>query len=220
MGAGGPIERYQHLVRFGFAGYRGPGQTREDEPACAELTEVPLALENSTRIRETYGAIQTRRGYFETPTGHALTRVAGALLVEPPEARKYIMLFSDGAPDTCLTAKPQCGQDRAVFAVQKAFYAGIETRAIGVGFGREYDCNPAESRCGEDHFQDLANAGRGLPVQAPPEAYTTLPCLAETGGSVLAEYAEQGGLGAFAWAQNPDELRSAVESMLEEIVAR
>jgi hypothetical protein len=27
MGADGPIERYQDRVRFGFASYRGPGQT-------------------------------------------------------------------------------------------------------------------------------------------------------------------------------------------------
>ncbi len=220
MGADGPIERYQDRVRFGFAGYRGPGRVSEDDLACAEITHVPLALDNATTIRETYGALATRRGYFETPTGHALARVTGALLAEPPEARKYLLLFSDGAPDTCLTTKPQCGQDRAVFAVQTALRLGIETRAIGIGFGTEYDCNPDESRCGKDHFQDLANAGRGFPVQTPPEAYATLPCAAETGGALLAEYSEQGALASFAWAQDPEEVRSAVESLLAEIVAR
>lgn len=220
MGAGGPIERYQDRVRFGFASYRGPGQTSETDPACADITQVPLALDNSAAIRETYGALATRRGYFETPTGHALARVTTALRAEPPDVPKYLLLFSDGAPDTCRTTKPQCGQDRAVFAVQEALRAGIETRAIGIGFGTEYDCNSDESRCNKDHFQDLANAGRGLPVQAPPEAYVTLPCAAETGGALLAEYAEQGGLATFAWTATADEVRSAVESALAEIVAR
>jgi hypothetical protein len=220
MSADGPIERYQDRVRFGFASYRGPGQTTEDDVACAEITRVPFALENSPGIREVYGALETRRGYFETPTGHALARVTRDLLTEPPEARKYVFLFSDGAPDTCLTTKPQCGQDRAVFAVQEAFRAGIETRALGVGFGTEYDCNPIDSRCGIDHFQDLANAGRGWPVQAPPDAYRALPCAAETGGQLLASYSPQGELAHFSWAQTPEEVRSAVDAMLAELVER
>jgi hypothetical protein len=219
MSAGGPIERYQDRVRFGFAGYRGPGQNAEDDPACAEITRVPFALENSESIREVYGSLQTLRGYWETPTGHAITRVTKDLAAESQEARKYILLFSDGAPDTCSTTKPQCGQDRAVFAVQEAFRAGVETRAIGIGYGREYDCSSDDSRCGKDHFQDLANAGRGLAVQAPPATYASLPCAAETGGVLLAEYATQGALAPFSWAQTPEEVRSAVDSMLAEIAA-
>lgn len=219
-GPGGPLERYQQQIRLGFASYRGSGRSNEDDLACADITQVPLALDNSAQIRETYGALTTRRGYFETPTGHALARVSAALLTEPPAARKYILLFSDGAPDTCLTTKPQCGQDRAVSAVQSAQRSGIETLAIGIGYGTEYDCNPSESRCGKDHFQDLANAGRGYPVQAPPDPYITLPCAAETGGALLAEYAPEGGAAAFAWAGDAGEVRSAVESILAEIVAR
>jgi hypothetical protein len=219
-GADGPIERYQDRVRFGFASYRGPGQRSEADPACADISQVPLALGNSATIRETYGALSTRRGYFETPTGHALARVTAALRAEPPDVPKYLLLFSDGAPDTCRTTKPQCGQDRAVYAVQEALRVGIETRAIGIGFGTEYDCNPSEARCNKDHFQDLANAGQGLPVQAPPAAYVTLPCAAETGGTLLADYAEQGGVAGFAWTADAEEVRRAVEAVLAEIVAR
>jgi hypothetical protein len=219
-GADGPIERYQDRVRFGFASYRGPGQIAEDDPACADITRVPFALENANSIREVYGALGRRQGYWETPTGHAVVRVTQDLLSEPTEARKYILLFSDGAPDTCSTGSPQCGQDRAVLAVQEAFRAGIETRAVGIGFGMEYDCNPDESRCGSNHFQDLANAGRGLLVQAPPDAYRGLPCAAETGGELIAEYAEQGDAAAFSWARTPEELRNSVEAVLAEIVER
>jgi len=218
LGAGGPIERYAHRVSFGFASYRGPGQVVEDDPACAEIIHVPFALGNVASISETYGALTTKQGYWETPTGHALTRVVQDLLSEAPKARKYVFLFSDGAPDTCLTTKPQCGQDRAVFAVQQASLAGIETRPFGIGYGMEYDCDPNQARCSEDHFQDLANAGRGLPVQAPPAAYTSLPCAAETGGVLLADYARQGALTPFSWVMTPDETRSAVLSALAEIV--
>jgi hypothetical protein len=219
MAADGPIERFQDRVRFGFAGYRGPGQNAEDDPACAEITRVPFALDNSTSIREVYGSLQVLQGYWETPTGHAVTRVTRDLLAESPEAKKYILLFSDGAPDTCSTTKPQCGQDRAIFAVQEARRAGIETRPIGIGFGREYDCNPDDSRCGTNHFLDLAGAGLGLPVQAPPASYASLPCAAETGGVLLAEYANPGALAPYYWALNPEEVRSAVEAILEEIAA-
>ncbi len=218
LGPGGPVERYQDRVRFGFAGYRGPGQIAEDDPACADISRVPFAIDNVSSIREVYGKLQTLPGYWETPTGHALSRVTLDLLAEPPEARKYILLFSDGAPDTCMTTKPQCGQDRAVFAVQRAFRAGIETRAIGVGYGTEYDCNPDESRCNVDHFSDLANAGRGRPVEAPPAAYMTLPCVAETGGKLLGEYFEYGASEPYHWAESPDELRAAVEATLDEIL--
>jgi len=217
-GAGGPLERYEDRVRFAFASYRGPGQIAEDDPACAEMTYVPAALDNTAQIREAYGALETRRGYYETPTGHALVRVTRDLLAEAAGPRKFIFLFSDGAPDTCQTTRPQCGQDRAVFAVQEAYRAGIETRAVGVGYGREYDCNPDESRCGTNHFQDLANAGRGLRVQAPPEAYGALPCAAETGGVFLSDYSAQGDFASYAWAQSPEEVRSAVDAMLQEIL--
>jgi hypothetical protein len=219
-GAGGPIERYQDRVRFGFASYRGRGQVAEDDPSCAEMTSVPFALDNTSAIRDAYGALETRRGYFETPTGHALARATQDLLAAAAEPRKYILLVSDGAPDTCFTARPSCGQDRAVFAVQQAYRAGIETRAIGLGYGREYDCNPDESRCGTNHFQDLANAGRGLRVQDPPEAYGSTPCVAETGGVLLSDYWDRGDAASYSWALSPEEVRSAVDAMLREIVER
>jgi hypothetical protein len=218
LGEGGPIERYENRVRFGFSSYRGPGQVAEDDPACAEIVHVPSALGNVASIRETYGALTTKQGYWETPTGHAITRVVQDLLGEEPGLRKYIFLFSDGAPDTCLTTSPQCGQDRAVFAVQQAARAGVETRPFGIGYGMEYGCDTSQARCSEDHFQDLANAGRGLPVQAPPEAYASLPCAAETGGVLLADYAGEGALTPFSWAMSPDEARSAVLAALAEIV--
>jgi hypothetical protein len=134
---------------------------------------------------------------------------------------KYILLISDGAPDTCATTNPQCGQDRAVFAVQQAFRAGIETRAIGIGFGNEYPgCRPSTARCGSDHFQDVANAGRGRRVQEPPPGYRDLPCVLETGGQLLAQYSAQGDSAPFSWTKSPQEVADAVSTALQEIVRR
>jgi hypothetical protein len=223
-GASGPIARYQDRVRLGFASYRGATQTSEDDPACAEITSVPYALSNTQSIREAYDSLaELRRRWppWETPTGHALTRLSKTLLAEPAEADKYILLISDGAPDTCLTTNPQCGQDRSVFATQQAYRAGIETYAIGIGFGNMYPgCTPDTARCASDHFQDIANAGRGLAVVAPPAGYTALPCIVETGGQLLASYSAQGAAAPFFWTQSPAEVANAVETVLQEIVRR
>jgi len=223
-GASGPLARYQDRARFGFVSYRGASQTTEDDPACAEMTSVPYALSNTERIRAAYDSLaDLRRRWppWETPTGHALTRVTKTLLAAPAEAKKYILLISDGAPDTCFTTNPQCGQDRSVSAVQAARRAGIETYAVGIGFGNYYPgCTPETARCGVDHFQDIANAGRGLNVVPPPAGYTTLPCVAETGGQLLATYALPGGAAPFYWTQSPSEVADAVETVLRDIVGR
>jgi len=222
-GPGGPIEAHQNQVRFGFVSYRGAAQTTEDDPACAELTSVPFAPSNSTAIRDTYAALDTsRRGrLWETPTGHAITRVTESLLQETTQARKYIVLISDGAPDTCLTTNPQCGQDRAVYAVQAARGLGIETYAIGIGFGNVYPgCTPDTARCASDHFQDVANAGLGWPVLAPPAAYSSLPCAAETGGELLASYSERGGQAPYFWTQGPEDVARALEWVIRTIAPR
>ena len=47
--------------------------------------------------------------------------------------KKYIVLVTDGAPNTCLVRDPQCGQDASVAAVQAAFGAGIRTLVVGLG---------------------------------------------------------------------------------------
>lgn len=220
-GPGGPLERFQDRVRFGFTSYRGAGQTTEDDPACAVLTSVDFGLSNTPAIREAYRALGSlpRWPPWETPTGHALNRILPALLAESEEPEKYILLISDGAPDTCATTNPQCGQDRAVFAVQQAFRAGIQTRAIGIGFGNEYPgCTPDTGRCGSDHFQDIANAGRGLRVVSPPAGYRELPCIAETGGELLATYSDQGDSAPFHWTKSPQDVASAVTAVLQEVV--
>lgn len=222
-GPGGPFETYQHQVRLGFASYRGVNETSEDDPACADIRSIGFELDNASRIRELYGELGRipRFPPRETPTGHALKRVTESLRAEASSAGKYILLISDGAPDTCVTPNPQCGQDLAVFAVQQAFLAGIETRAIGIGFGDEYPgCSPETARCGSDHFQDIANAGRGLRVVTPPAGYRDLPCVVDGGGQLLAQYSGRGDAARYYWTNSPAEVADAVTAVLREIVRR
>jgi von Willebrand factor type A domain len=92
----------------------------------------------------------------ETPTGAAITAAQAALQAIPGTSPKYILVITDGDPDTCLNFDPQCGQDVAIGAAQDAFDAGIQTFVVGI------------SDDVDDVFlNDLAHAGQGQPV-APP----------------------------------------------------
>src|SRR4029453_437843 len=72
---------------------------------------------------------------WETPTGHALRRIAtdlGAFTADPP-GKKYMLFVTDGTPNTCLVANPNCGQDLALKTMQDAYTAGIGTFVVGIG---------------------------------------------------------------------------------------
>jgi hypothetical protein len=95
--------------------------------------------------------------------------VAARLAAYREPGPKYMVLATDGEPDTCPGSclgddcpvpdsagwprDPQCGQDRSIAAVQAAFAQGIRTFVIGLG-----------DDVGAAHLQALANAGAGLPV--------------------------------------------------------
>jgi len=91
-------------------------------------------------------------------------------------------------------ANPQCGQDLSIRAVQDAHRAGIGTSVVGVGEilggGLNSGCSPGWP-CDQVHLQDLANAGRGLPVARPDDVYLLSPCLATSSGAGMlsGEYA-------------------------------
>lgn len=222
-GPGGPLEEFQDQVRFGLATYRGTARTTEDDPACAEMSRVGFAPRNLSAVRETYEEVGSApRRLWETPTAHALTRSMELFATEAATTVRSVVLISDGAPDTCATRTEQCGQDRAIAAVQSAARAGIVTYPIGIGFGDEYGgCSPDTARCGADHFQDLANAGLGLPVVAPPAGYAQRPCVAdETGGMLLASYAPEGGSAPLYWTSSPADVADALRKVLRSILAR
>jgi hypothetical protein len=92
----------------------------------------------------------------ETPTGAAIDGVIDSLttIVEP--GPKYLILITDGLPDTCATPDPQCGADEAIRALQDAYAAGIETRVVGV----ELDDGGENWR----YYTQITNAGAGQSV--------------------------------------------------------
>jgi hypothetical protein len=89
------------------------------------------------------------------------------LVAFPEPGPRYLLLVTDGNPDRCNEADPQCGQDDAIAAVQAAFAAGVTTYAVGLGDAALAGNAAAAGcwgRCGALHLQDLANAGVGEPV--------------------------------------------------------
>ncbi len=167
----GVLQALQDKVRFGFESYKG---TASSSAECAEFAKVDPAYANRDAIEAVYGAIDwpTSHPKWDTPTHYAIdTAVADltAYMGDPP-GKKYILLVTDGNPDTCEHFDPNCGHDLSIKAAQDAHAAGIDTYVLGVG---DIVVNPnagcsTTARCGLLHLQDLANAGVGAEVQAPP----------------------------------------------------
>lgn len=167
---------------------------------------------------------------WDTPTGHAITRVANELAAFTPDppGRKYILLVTDGTPNTCRVFDPDCGQDLAIKAVQDAFALGIGTFVIGVGnIARGMStCDPNAGRCGEDHLQDIANAGTGAPVAPPPQSYWYSQCATiQSGtnpGTPQATYAAseaEAGNAPYFTATTAAELREALSGLLNDVIS-
>jgi hypothetical protein len=245
----GAIKPLEGKVRFGFSTFRSPDGTSvpETDPSCAQMVNVPYAVDNYDEINTVYqsvgldgrrpqgcGATPNAQGcgetQWDTPSGHALGRVAtalGALTADPP-GPKYMLFVTDGTPNTCLVQDPNCGQDQVLKSVQDAHAAGIGTFVIGVGriATTEMFCDPAAMRCGTDHLQDIANAGSGQPVTPPPMSYWYQQCAARQSntnpGTPLATYAMSGeaaGTATYYTATTAVELRNALTTLLSNVVS-
>lgn len=223
----GVLKPLESKVRFGFASFKGFDLgVKEDDPSCAEIRRVPYALDNFEAIDTLYSQLSTEWNpsvRWETPTGHAIQRVAAdlqAYVAEPP-GPKYIVLVTDGNPNTCEVANPQCGQDLAIRAVQDAFAIGITTWVVGIGtiVGNDPGCQPSWGRCGPDHLQDLANAGVGLGVAPPPEQYVWQNCADRYGRTLLGSYSLTPGAARFFTATDAAELESSLRGLLTGVVS-
>jgi hypothetical protein len=222
--ADGIVATFQSEVRFGFTSFRGTSMA--SDPKCPVLFEVDYDLDNFDAINARYSAqsAEWREGVkWETPTGAAIAKVAQKLAstTSDPPGPKYIVLATDGNPNTCATLDPQCGSDEAIKAVQDAKALGITTFVIGIGdlTGSSTGCEKSWGRCGADFMQDMANAGRGLPVQAPPDSLKYLPC---TPTNVLAaSYAgasDTPGMAPYYAATNATELDAAFREVLGSVL--
>ena len=179
----GVVAKLQKKVRFGFASYKSVTRPA-GEATCPLLVSTDLKIDNYETIRAQYaaaGVTPTTDYKWETPTGASVAAVAKTLSDFQPEppGPKFLLLVTDGDPDTCAVRDPQCGQDDSIKAVQDAYAAGIGTFVIGIGDILTSTNNNV--RMGKDHLQDIANAGQGLPVAANSLEYSYSMCVKDTG---------------------------------------
>jgi hypothetical protein len=130
------------MLYTSFDGFASP-------QGCPVLTRVDAAVGNVDEIRAAYLAQEPAR-LGDTPTGESIDAAAEQLARIEGAAPKYILLLTDGAPDTCAQPDPQLGMPEAIAAAQRAYTQGIVVRTVGVA----EEINGAQ-------LQALANAGAG-----------------------------------------------------------
>jgi len=246
----GAVTTYQDRLRIGLSSFRGVYNVAvpETNPSCAQIetvgsvnpATVAPAIDNRAAIDAIYRALGEQATAamgvlmdaglglkWETPTGHALNRVATTLAAfnPNPTGRKYIVLLTDGDPNTCRVSDPQCGQDLAVKAAQDARVLGITTLVLGFGDAAgATPCDTGAAPCGVRHLQDMANAGTARPVETPPLGYWYLACpTLESGtnpGTPRAAYvpAGMGGTAVYYSGTTRDALRVQLTTMFQRVI--
>lgn len=119
---------------------------------CPLIEQVEVRSGNASTIRELYAGAEPLSG-GDTPTADAIDRAVASLSSLRAGPARYVLLLTDGVPDTCAEPDPQNGFDAAVEAAQHARAQGIEVVTVGV--------SPDIARAG---LQRMANAGAGKPL--------------------------------------------------------
>ena len=119
--------------------------------ACPRITRVDVQVGSVEKVRGAYLAEEPEPD-GDTPTGESIDEAVIQLAQIGGAAPRYILLLTDGAPDTCAQPDPQNGMPQAIDAAQRAFAQGI--RVITVGVSQELS---------GDNLQRMANAGAGKP---------------------------------------------------------
>ena len=222
--ANGLVKANDKDIRFGLVMFTAvPSSTCPAlEPQVAQLSFTLGAFD---AISAVYGPAlppSTEKG--ETPTGETIAAVTEALGRVADPGPKYILLATDGEPDTCpgtcvgkqcpvpdraaWPRNPQCGQDRSIAAVQAAFAKGIKTFVIGLG-----------DEVGAEHLQALANAGAGLPVALSPammEMLTGTTCKIPA-ADLKAQYLPAGANAQFFAPANQKALAEAFKTVIDSV---
>jgi hypothetical protein len=144
----GVVKTLESEVRFGLALYTSTGGSAGG--VCPILTQVPIALDNFAAIDAVFAPAVPRQ---DTPTGESIDAVTAELTaLPPPMGPRIIVLATDGLPDSC--ADPNAlATAQSVASAQAAWTAGFPLYVISVGDDVQ-----------GGHFQDMANAGAGLPI--------------------------------------------------------
>jgi hypothetical protein len=160
-------------VRFGLTLFTSPKNALGLGLKCPMLTTVPAMLQNAAMIKKVYDQAAplsqgplSPQGSGDTPTGESVEAVTGDLESFADPGPKFMILATDGDPDTCADFDPgtmgaqEAARQRSIDAVTAAYAKKIRTFVIGVS-----------DDVHESHLQDLANAGAGLASGAPPAKY-------------------------------------------------
>lgn len=146
--------------------------------ACPLVTELPAQFGNADQIRETYLAAEPVE-WGDTPTGDSIDQAVARLTALSEPTPKYILLVTDGDPDTCRRPDPQDGISEAIEAAERAYAQGITVRTVGVS-----------EQIGARGLQAMANAGAGKPAWGlvyGRDAEAERPLYASTNARELAE---------------------------------
>jgi hypothetical protein len=116
---------------------------------CPMLTESSLEVGNAATIRSLYLASEPLDN-GDTPTPEAIDAAVARLTALGAAGPRYILLLTDGDPDTCAVPDPQNGGGEALAAAGRAYAAGITLRPIGIS-----------TEISRWRIQGLANAAAG-----------------------------------------------------------
>ncbi len=158
----GLIADLQSQVNFGLALYSAVSGGTSPTPLgeCPMVATVAPAANNFDAIAAVYSDAEPIE---DTPTGDSIDRVLESFGYTDPDATRDPVVFvlaTDGEPDRCEELDPQNGQEEALAAVRRAYQSRIRTYVISVG-----------DEIGEQHQQDIANAGLGRGPGDPDAEY-------------------------------------------------
>lgn len=160
-GDAGVVPRLQSDIRFGLTLY-----TAASEGSCPVLESLAPQLDAADELTAIF---EDNGPGGETPTGAAIEAATALLEADPWQGDKFLVLATDGEPDTCEEPAPETDEEIAiargtvVTAVEAAYAAGIETFVISVG-----------DEIADEHLQALANAGVGAAAGEESPFYTAL----------------------------------------------
>lgn len=146
----GVVPTLQHSIQFALTFYTSYNGFSGGE--CPLLSSVSSATGNYDAIQKLY---DNTFPADDTPTGAAITSVLSHIREAKRKGPEVLLLVTDGDPDTCEQPDPQNGQLEAVAAAAQAYQQGVDFYVLGIS-----------SDISGDKLQQLANAGRGKPLDA------------------------------------------------------
>jgi hypothetical protein len=206
----GVVDAFAGQLNLGLSVFQGSTTpSTEMSASCATMTSTEFATDSGEAVASTLTTLSNNYmvgDKYETPTGFAVNYAAMVLAATsvPAGVKKYLVLVTDGAPNTCAVLDPQCGEDVSIKAVQDARTNGIRTLAVGLEPILVDSGCPGSARCGADHIQDLANAGVAQPIE-PPDITAFIHEQCNDGEALLASYAAVGGGGDATYYFNTNE---------------